>query len=384
MTLDFAYLYAKHFKISMEYIFCLTDDPTPIPRLPIVKVEEPVEEKKPEPIIMRQPIHVRDSVALQPRDEMILLSKERLRGVRDRRKWSRQEMVDAIAKTVGGVTFTVEDLEDFESGKRLAIIPVILGYSLFSRLSLDYLLGLAPDTRQPKRNSSIEVRGLLVKVGARLKELRERNGASTVDMVIEAVYCNIPCITRAAIEVLEQGNIVTDLVYMYSRRFNVSMEYLFCLTEQPGTFQHPAASDAPSGKVLSLVERNGSKVETKEVAAPKAKIVGTRMKNLREHYKISIETCAESGERAGYITQYESGDLMAPASYVSWFADFFDISIDYLFGRIDDSTGAIFSGKPKFVRDREALEAEAKNFLTSLGSSNWSPELQEVLKEALA
>lgn len=80
-------------------------------------------------------------------------------------------------------------------------------------------------------------------------------------------------------------------------------------------------------------------------------IIGNRIKKLRKESKIKQETLAQAvGIAAGFLSEVENGKKGVSMEVLGKFADYFDVSTDYLLGRSDDrymvSTIAAHSDKP--------------------------------------
>ena len=73
-------------------------------------------------------------------------------------------------------------------------------------------------------------------------------------------------------------------------------------------------------------------------------IIGTRLRELRQSAKLSQVKIAEVvGSRQSAIARFESGEAHVPAEVMIRYADYFDVSLDYIFGRTDDPHGMIYN-----------------------------------------
>lgn len=78
------------------------------------------------------------------------------------------------------------------------------------------------------------------------------------------------------------------------------------------------------------------------------KIVGERLKTLRERVGLSQMRMAKTfGAGQSSIYRYESGEAGVPAELLVKYADYFDVSMDYIFGRTDDPHGMYCKAEPK-------------------------------------
>lgn len=77
-------------------------------------------------------------------------------------------------------------------------------------------------------------------------------------------------------------------------------------------------------------------------------IVSERLKSLRESIGFSQMKLAKVfGIGQASIFRYESGRTEAPFRVLIQYADYFDVSLDYIFGRTDIPQGKQYKGKPK-------------------------------------
>lgn len=90
----------------------------------------------------------------------------------------------------------------------------------------------------------------------------------------------------------------------------------------------------------------------------KPEIVGQRLKALREGIHLSQGKLAE---KMGNIDQpaifrYENACSFPPYSVLMLYADFFDVSLDYLFGRTDNPQGKLYDFQPKILADNAQMQ----------------------------
>jgi len=79
------------------------------------------------------------------------------------------------------------------------------------------------------------------------------------------------------------------------------------------------------------------------------KIIGERMRTLREGIGLSQERIAKKiSSNQSSIGRYENGDCNPPIKLLLWYADYFDVSMDYIFGRTDEPQGKLYEFKPKY------------------------------------
>ena len=85
-------------------------------------------------------------------------------------------------------------------------------------------------------------------------------------------------------------------------------------------------------------------------------IVGERLKELRVNARYSQKQLAELCETTqATIGRYEMGVAEPPFQKLLWYADFFNVSLDYIFARTDKPQGVIYKFKPKAAPEREEM-----------------------------
>ena len=86
------------------------------------------------------------------------------------------------------------------------------------------------------------------------------------------------------------------------------------------------------------------------------KIVAERLRFLREGVKLSQEKLAKLiGTTQSSINRYET-DMASPTyETLLWYADYFDVSVDYILGRTDKQQGKLYKFQPKIAEDSEEM-----------------------------
>lgn len=75
-------------------------------------------------------------------------------------------------------------------------------------------------------------------------------------------------------------------------------------------------------------------------------LVGERLRLLREKAHLSQAKLAELlSTRQSAVNRYEHGQSAVPFSLLRSYADYFDVSLDYIFGRTDQPQGKIYEYK---------------------------------------
>ena len=85
------------------------------------------------------------------------------------------------------------------------------------------------------------------------------------------------------------------------------------------------------------------------------KEVGVRLRGLREGLGLSqLKIAKLIGISQVSINRYESGSGFPPPKTLLWYADYFDVSMDYIFARTDQPQGKLYDFKPK-IEDNEDM-----------------------------
>ena len=84
-------------------------------------------------------------------------------------------------------------------------------------------------------------------------------------------------------------------------------------------------------------------------------IVGKRIRTLREGVGMSQGRIAKlNGSNQSSIGRYETGESHPSFKLLLWYADYFDVSMDYIFGRTDKPQGKLYDFQPK-IEDNEDM-----------------------------
>ncbi len=82
--------------------------------------------------------------------------------------------------------------------------------------------------------------------------------------------------------------------------------------------------------------------------------VSNRLKELRAQLGISqVKMANLIGCTPARVNRYENNDSEAPHDILLWYADYFDVSLDYIFGRTDNPQGTSYEAIPKYKEDNE-------------------------------
>ena len=87
------------------------------------------------------------------------------------------------------------------------------------------------------------------------------------------------------------------------------------------------------------------------------KIVAERIRSLRESAKLSQVKMGEIvGAKQSSINRYEQDQTSPSYEILVRYADFFDVSLDYILGRTDDPQGKLYECKTKFEESDPEME----------------------------
>ena len=93
-------------------------------------------------------------------------------------------------------------------------------------------------------------------------------------------------------------------------------------------------------------------------------ILGERLKALREGMKLSQQKVADMiGCPQTSIYRYENGTYTPSAEALLWYADYFDVSMDYIFGRTDKPQGKLYKYEPQALKITEERRREMADFV---------------------
>ena len=90
----------------------------------------------------------------------------------------------------------------------------------------------------------------------------------------------------------------------------------------------------------------------------KPTIVAQRLKGLRESVRLSQANLAANFEvvEQPAIFRYENGQAFPPYGVLMQYADFFDVSLDYIFGRTDNPQGKLYNFQPKVWKNQTQMQ----------------------------
>ena len=114
--------------------------------------------------------------------------------------------------------------------------------------------------------------------------------------------------------------------------------------------------------------------------------VAQRLKSLRESVGVSqAKLAALMGTTQASVNRYENGQSSPPLKILRWYADFFDVSLDYIFARTEQPEGKLYEHKPKVVEAITQENKELRQFVDMCfdPTSPVSEKLRETLTKLL-
>ena len=85
-------------------------------------------------------------------------------------------------------------------------------------------------------------------------------------------------------------------------------------------------------------------------------ILAERMRTLREGMKLSQAKMAKLvGTTQASINRYENQVGLPPHKTLLWYADYFDVSMDYIYGRTEKPQGINYDYRPKLMKDNTEM-----------------------------
>ena len=114
--------------------------------------------------------------------------------------------------------------------------------------------------------------------------------------------------------------------------------------------------------------------------------VAQRLKSLRESVGVSqAKLAALMGATQASVNRYDNGQSSPPLKILRWYADFFDVSLDYIFARTEQPEGKLYEHKPKVVEAITQDNKELRQFVDMCfdPASPVSEKLRETLTKLL-
>jgi len=87
------------------------------------------------------------------------------------------------------------------------------------------------------------------------------------------------------------------------------------------------------------------------------KEVAERLRSLRESVRLSQVKMAEIvGVKQSSLNRYELNQASPTFETLTRYADYFDVSMDYIFGRTDNPQGKLYEYKPKIQQNDSQMQ----------------------------
>ncbi len=115
--------------------------------------------------------------------------------------------------------------------------------------------------------------------------------------------------------------------------------------------------------------------------------LGGRLRSLREGAKLlQKDIAAKLGTTQASVNRYENNQGTPPTDTLVWYADYFDVSLDYIYGRTDNPRGKLYDYKPEVLREVSERNEEIRQFVDMCFDPNSSinPRLKDVLVQMLS
>jgi len=92
--------------------------------------------------------------------------------------------------------------------------------------------------------------------------------------------------------------------------------------------------------------------------------VSKRLLELRQSVNLSQMKLAKAiGLAQSAINRYEHNMVAVPDTALLKYAEYFDVSLDYIFGRTDNPEGAVFKNEPEILKRKLVREGEWEEFV---------------------
>ena len=109
---------------------------------------------------------------------------------------------------------------------------------------------------------------------------------------------------------------------------------------------------------------------------------GSRLKELRAQTGKSQDTLSKLFDsNQSTLNRYENDQSEAPYRVLLWYADYFDVSLDYLLCRTDNPQGKLYKYEPAALKNRMANKREWEEFIEACfeEGSPMNAKLKEML-----
>ena len=112
------------------------------------------------------------------------------------------------------------------------------------------------------------------------------------------------------------------------------------------------------------------------------KIIGERLRVLREGVKLpQAKLAALIDTTQANINKYETDKTSPPPETLLWYADYFDVSLDFIYGRTEKPQGRLYDYQPETLKEKMANNEEIRQFVEMCFDPKSS--INEKLKQTL-
>lgn len=92
--------------------------------------------------------------------------------------------------------------------------------------------------------------------------------------------------------------------------------------------------------------------------------IGKRLRALREGVRLTQVNMAEIlGVQQSRINRFETGRSTPPPEVFIKYADYFNVSMDYLYCRTDEPRGKLYDYKPQALKEKMEQSEEMREFI---------------------
>ena len=107
-----------------------------------------------------------------------------------------------------------------------------------------------------------------------------------------------------------------------------------------------------------------SLISTEKEARRMKEMIGERLKALRVGVRLSQTKLAGIlGTQQSSINRYEQGQAVPGPEMFVKYADYFDVSMDYLYCRTDEPRGKLYDYKPQALKEKMEQSEEMREFI---------------------
>lgn len=92
--------------------------------------------------------------------------------------------------------------------------------------------------------------------------------------------------------------------------------------------------------------------------------IGKRLRALREGVRLTqVQMAQILGVQQSRINRYETGQSTPAPEIFLKYADYFDVSMDYLYCRTDEPRGKLYEYRPERLKDKNIQNQEMREFI---------------------